>query len=179
MTRILIVLTLSALAAAALPAAAVAKDAGEPSFSHDRASGTFEQALFEVSFEFDARSDPLGRDPSGTFSYTDVFLSFAGEVECLVVTGTTAAVGGVITQATGDAGDFGLGVGSRITWTVQDNGPGEGLDLISDFYRVPSELPATCSPIPVPLRAATVVVEDAQCVKLKPRKDAADDKCKL
>lgn len=124
------------------------------------------------TYDFDARSDPLGADATGRFfiQYSP-FARTSGTVTCLQANGNTAVIAGV-----DEVGDI-VGVGDYVTFTVQDNGLGGSGDLLSLAVPSPGGL---CLPqVPfIPLSSGDIVVQDAQCQNPKDKPGTDKDRCK-
>jgi hypothetical protein len=139
--RVLTVLGIAAIGAASLGGAAEASHTPGNGPPGDFVQGT--ARLPETSgggeFHFNARSGPLGEDPSGMYWVKDgIFglFTFTSEVKCLQVDGNVAYIGTEVTRAQEGAQE-----GNAVVFRVEDNGePGAGRDR---FVGTPGNDPAT------------------------------------
>jgi hypothetical protein len=150
MRRMLLPLTLSALALGLAPGVSSGQGIGgggaDQTFcapAGPPARGQCSFASGQVTFDFDASSGPLGENPMGS----GIFVVFPGEpgeafadydITCLQVTRNRASFGGLVTNS-----NF-MPVGSGIAFSVLDNTPGP--DLISNGTQLFDGPPAANTP---------------------------------
>ena len=110
-----------------------------PSVNKATGGGTYEKAGFLNTIAFTAQVDESGEvKGQAQFQLRDVDLRIHLDVDCLVVVGNQAWIGGVVKNSSNPAL-----VGSRYVFTVVDNGEGQGaVDELGE--PVPSGLLADC-----------------------------------
>jgi hypothetical protein len=187
MRRTLVTLSLAMLALPLVPGLASAKPpppsgggqdraycapAGAPDPAQCSSTGTINGDPYQQRFDFDATSGPLGENPTGSARIVqsagtafEIERDFA--VTCLQVTGNRASFGGRFTF--NQPSDF----LQAYAFTVVDNTSGP--DLISRgtySNQVPTPTDPNCFDITSPDQSVQgdVVVQDATCTKIKPKK---------
>jgi hypothetical protein len=161
MRRLLVSLTLAAIALLALPALASAQN--------DVARGSgFTLFSFPQQFSFNAQSNFNGSEPSGSVSFTDTNTdpnqTFKGRVTCLSVVGNVATMSGPITDVQGFPV---FGVVNSFVLTATDTGKfGVTPDLVRYFTTSAPPAPApTCVTftgfVGQPIQSGEIVIKDS------------------
>jgi hypothetical protein len=165
MRRMQLSIALAAVGLALVPGLAIAQTTAQ-----DRAFTQGPVQSGPWTLELDARSDPLGGNPSGTFRWTAGSVNVFGAVECMGVVDNAAFIRGRLAQAVGP-----FPAGTPVQFSVQDNGKSGDLTsgLSASSFGFLGAEPCGALPPTDPVDGQ-IVVEDAQC-KVKTK----GDKCKV